>query len=95
MPHEDNNSTLHKIITALLKESDPKRLFEILRNLNSKLQYAPLAQALMTALLPRMQTEKMGDLREMMKIMQFYSEKHMERADKGLKKAYYPEYVLS
>jgi hypothetical protein len=27
--------------------------------------------------------------------MSFYSQKHVERAERGLKKAYFPEYVLS
>ena len=27
--------------------------------------------------------------------MSFYSQKHVERADRGLKRAFYPEYVLS
>ncbi len=27
--------------------------------------------------------------------MSFYSQKHVERAERGLKRAFYPEYVLS
>jgi hypothetical protein len=34
-------------------------------------------------------------LKEVLEIMRFYSTKHLERSEKGLKKAYYPEYVVS
>ena len=36
-----------------------------------------------------------NELKEALKVMSFYSQKHVERAERGLKKAYYPEYVLS
>ena len=36
-----------------------------------------------------------NDLKEAIKIMNFYSSKHSERAERGLKRAYFPEYILS
>jgi len=57
----------------------------------------------MAELLPRFRTEdyltedskESQDLKETLKIMSFYSQKHGERAERGLKRAYYPDYVLS
>ena len=101
----DNSHIISKIVTELLKEGDKKRIFEVLRNLNSKHEYAAIAHALLAELLPRFRSEdyleapeykgSQGDLKEAFKIMSFYSQKHVERAERGLKKEYYPEYVLS
>ena len=101
----EENKAISKIVTQLLKEADKKRLFEILRNLNSKHEYATTAHALLAELLPRFQpadyleTLKDGkdqeELKEILKIMGFYSQKHCERAERGLKRAHYPDYVLS
>ena len=58
----------------------------------------------MSELLPRFDAEEYletpelkggNDLKEALRVMSFYSSKHIERAERGLKKAYYPEYVLS
>ena len=35
------------------------------------------------------------EFKEALKVMSFYSQKHLERAERGLKKSYYPDYVLS
>lgn len=93
-------------MTHLVKDDNKKRLIEILRNLNSKQQYCHIAQALLGELLPRFEAEEylesaeykganQNELKEALKVMSFYSQKHQERAERGLKKAYYPEYVLS
>jgi hypothetical protein len=86
----------------LLKEGNKKRLVEILRNLNSKHEYAPIAHALLSELLPRFRASEylelpefkgpaQSELKEAIKVMSFYSQKHVERAERSLKKAYYPE----
>jgi hypothetical protein len=36
-----------------------------------------------------------NELKETIKIMNFYSAKHSDRAERGLKRAYFPDYVLS
>ena len=92
-------------MSQLLKEADKKRLFEILRNLNSKHEYAATAHALLAELLPRFQatdyletlksSAEQTELKEILKVMSFYSQKHGERAERGLKRAHYPDYVLS
>jgi hypothetical protein len=68
-------------VSQLLKDADKKRLFEVLRNLNSKHEYAQTAHALLAELLPRFRTEEYltedskdsQDLKETLKIMSFYS----------------------
>ncbi len=84
---------LSKVVTALLKQEDKPRLLTILRNLNSKQEYAPIAQALLSELLPRF--TPVPELKEALQVLQFYSQKHLERQERGLKKAFYPQYVLS
>ena len=103
----ENQDILGKVVSALLKEeNDKKKLIDILRNLNSKHEYAQIAQALLSELLPRFDAEEFLDapdfkgpaqneLKEAIKIMNFYSAKHSDRAERGLKRAYFPEYVLS
>eukprot|EP00347_Sterkiella_histriomuscorum_P000004 403377554 len=93
---------LTKILTNLVKE-DKKRLLEIIRNLNSKSQYASLAQHILYTILPRFKTDEyveefkanQNELKDLLKILEFYSQKHLERSERGLKKAFYPTYVLS
>ena len=61
---------------------------------------------MLSELLPRFDAEEFLDtpdykgpaqneLKEAIKIMNFYSAKHSDRAERGLKRAYFPEYVLS
>ena len=80
-----NEPLISKVVTALLKEdADKKKLIDILRNLNSKHEYAQIAQALMSELWPRFDAEEFlespdykgpqqNDLKEAIKIMNFYS----------------------
>lgn len=80
----DNSEILSKIVTRLLKEDNKKRLIEIIRNLNSKHDYAHIAHALLSELLPRFHADEyletpeyrganQGELKESLKIMSFYS----------------------
>lgn len=50
-----------KIVTELLKQDDKRRVMEILRNLNSKQEYALIAQTLLSELLPRFNPEQFLD----------------------------------
>ncbi|CDW89939.1 transducin beta-like protein 3 [Stylonychia lemnae] len=91
-----------QILAKLLKE-DKKRLLEIIRNLNSKSQYQGLAQHILYTILPRFRADdyleefktNQNELKEILKITDFYSQKHLDRAERGLKKAFYPQYILS
>lgn len=105
-PPADSGDMLKRIVDQLLKDENKKRLVEILKNMNSKHEYAQIAHALLNEILPRFNAEEyleskeyrgtaQGELKEALKVMTFYSQKHVERAERGLKKAYYPEYVLS
>lgn len=97
---------ISKIVNELLKDTNKKRLIEVLRNMNSKHEFAQIAHALLNEILPRFSAEEYletaeykkaghNDLKEALKVMNFYSQKHVERAERGLKKAYFPDYVLS
>jgi len=98
----EQNPILSKIVGLLVKE-DKKRLLEILRNLNSKSQYASLAQSLMAHVLPRFKSEEYlqdfkenaQELKETLKVTLFYTQKHLEKADRNLKKSYYPGHILA
>jgi c-di-GMP-related signal transduction protein len=35
------------------------------------------------------------ELKDILSVMEFYSQKHYERAERNLKKSYYTDYVLS
>jgi len=61
---------------------------------------------LLNELLPRFKAEEFlespeykgpaqNELKEALKVMNFYSVKHADRAERGLKRAYFPEFVLS
>ena len=65
-----------------------------------------IAHALLAEILPRFNSEEyletkeykggqQNELKEALKVMGFYSQKHVERAERGLKRSFYPEYVLS
>jgi alkylhydroperoxidase/carboxymuconolactone decarboxylase family protein YurZ len=103
---DGGSDMLNKIVTELLKDSNKKRLIEVLRNLNSKHEYAQIAHALLAEILPRFNSEEyletpeykgasQKELKEALKVLTFYSEKHIDRAERGLKKSYFPDYVLS
>jgi hypothetical protein len=36
-----------------------------------------------------------NEMKEALKVMRFYSEKHVDRAERGIKKSCFPEYVVS
>ena len=84
-------------------KEDKKKLMELSRNLNSKHSYASLAQALLNSILPRFKSEEFleeyklnqNDLKDILRVTEFYSSKHLERAERNLKKSFYMEYVLS
>lgn len=53
-----DETMLGKIVTELLKESNKKRFVEVLRNMNSKHEYAQIAHALLAEILPRFIAEE-------------------------------------
>ena len=106
MHFKKGDSLLAEVVSQLLKEENKRRLVEIIRNLNTKQEYSIIAQALLNEILPRFDASdyldtaeykggQQNELKDALKVMSFYSQKHVERAERGLKRAFYPEYVLS
>ena len=90
-----------KVVTLLLKE-DKRKLLETIKKLNTRQQYASMAQVLLKEILPRFSAEELveqfrenGGLKEMIEATEMYSSKHYTRTDKNLKSVYYVNYVLS
>lgn len=54
----DESQMIAKIVNELLKETNKKRLIEVLRNMNSKHEYAQIAHALLSEILPRFNAEE-------------------------------------
>jgi len=89
------------VVTLLLKENKLK-LFDTIKKLNARQQYASMAQVLLKEILPRFNTDDLcdafkesGGLKEMIEATTMYSDKHYSRADRNLKSVYYVNYVLS
>ena len=89
----------------LLKE-DKKKLFEMLKKLNARQEYAYLAQKVLAEVLPRYDAQALLDdpdafkdskvsLKQMTEATEAHSAKHYSRTDGTLKRTYYVEYVLS
>ena len=82
---------------------DKKKLLELLKNLNTKHQYSHLAQHILNMIVQKFSSadyiepykDNSKDLSNNLQMMEIYSEKHYERAERGLKKSYFVDYVLS
>lgn len=91
-----------KVISLLLKE-DKKRLFDMVKKLNARQEFAAMAQVLLRELLPRFSPEELmdefkkagGGLKDMLIATEMYSGKHYTRVDRNLKRSYYVQFVLS
>ena len=88
---------ISKVMSLLLKE-DKKRLFEMIKKLNARQEYAYMAQVLLKELLPRFSAEELvaefkqaggGSLKDMLSATELYSEKHYTRTDRNLKRSFY------
>ena len=106
-PHmaENKKSTaknVEKVIALLVKE-DKKKLFETIKKLNARQEFASMAQVLLRELLPRFSPGELmeefklagGGLKAVLEATDMYSEKHYNRADRNLKRSFYVQYVLS
>ena len=102
---EDKKKTeqsIAKVISLLIKE-DKKKLFEMIKKLNARQQYASMAQVLLRELLPRFEASELmeefkqsgGGLKSILEATEMYSDKHYTRADRNLKRTFYVQYVLS
>ena len=91
-----------KVIALLVKE-DKKKLFETIKKLNARQEFASMAQVLLRELLPRFSPEELmeefkqagGGLKAILEATGMYSEKHYTRVDRNLKRSFYVQYVLS
>lgn len=80
-----------KVVSMLIKE-DKEKLFELIKKLNARQQYAALAQKLLAEIWPRFTPDEIIEafkdtkqLTELVEPMLMYSEKHYGRSDKSLK----------
>ena len=90
----------------LLKE-DKIKVMEILKNLNTKYEYAQLAQYLMGSVLDRVDVEEFletykkdekkstQDLKDNLSATLTYSYKHQDRFERQLRNSYFIEYIVS
>ena len=96
----DTKRKTDKVVTLLLEE-DKSRLFELIKKLNARQQYAHLAQKLLAQILPRFSPDELIDefkesnvLKDLLEATHLYSDKHYQRADKSLKQSYYLHFVI-
>ena len=88
---------------SLLLQEDKKKLFDIIKKLNARQEYAFMAQVLLRELLPRFSPDELveefkqagGGLKGLLEATEMYSAKHYTRVDRNLKRTFYVQYVLS
>ena len=107
-PHQSSTDrkkqtkAIAKVIGLLIKE-DKKKLFEMIKKLNARQQYASMAQTLLKEMLPRFSADELvdefkqsgGGLGAILEATEMYSGKHYTRVDSNLKRTFYVQYVLS
>ena len=105
---EQNILTLGQIIQRLLEINTPK-ILAMIRNLNSKYEYASLAQELMRYILPKLDMIEVSkacfatgkddktfvDLPGVLESVELYNQKHYQRMDRQLSNSYFVDYLVS
>jgi len=99
-----NRKLLRKIMGKLLKE-DKVKVMEILRNLNTKYEYAQLAQYLMGSVLDRVDVDEFlktykakkstHDLKDTLQTTLTYTYKHQDRIERQVRNSYFLDYIVS
>lgn len=102
---EENEVILSKILTKL-KGINNAKLIDVVRKLNCKYEYAPLAQTLMNKILPTVEVDELLkscnkdkqnpiDAMNVFETINLYNQKHYTRMDKHLQNSYFVDYVVS
>jgi len=99
---KQTEKNIAKVVSLLLQE-DKQKLFDMVKKLNARQEYASMAQVIMREVLPRFDIEQLVSefkqsnvaLKPILEAMTTYSGKHFTRADRNLKRTFYVRYVLS
>lgn len=96
---------MSKILNKL-KGINNAKLLDIIRKLNCKYEYTPLAQCLMQKILPSIESGPLikscnkdpknpVDAMNLFETINLYNEKHYSRMDRQMQNSYFVDYVVS